>query len=74
MKASISRREWRRGSTLVDVRIDMLQKLEARIKDMKRLTDDEKSAISAALTADKRAQDLKTKIASTTSTSTLIAT
>lgn len=63
-----------RGEKLVDNRISILQKLEARINDMKRLTADQKSAIVADLTAQINAlTSLRTQIASDASTTTLIA-
>lgn len=62
------------GNHLVDVRISTLQNLEARINDMTRLTADQKNAIIADLTAQINAlTSLRTQIASSTSTTTLIA-
>lgn len=63
-----------KGENAVDMRVSLLQKLEDRINAMKRLTSDEKSSISAEITAQISAlTDLKTKIGSDTSTTTLIA-
>lgn len=63
-----------RGEKLVDTRISILQKLEARINDMKRLTSDEKSAIVAQVDVQIAAlTSLKSQISSDASTTTLVA-
>lgn len=63
-----------KGANAVDARITLLQKLEGRISAMKRLSSDEKTSLSAEVNAQISAlADLKAKIGSDTSTSTLIA-
>ncbi len=56
-----------RGATEIDKRIDQLQKLSARVSGMKRLSDSEKTAVSANLaTAISSLTTLKAKIATET--------
>lgn len=67
-------KEMEHGQHAVDVRTNMLQKLEDRINGSMHLTSDEKSSLIAQLTLEINAlNELKTKIASTTGTSTLLA-
>ncbi len=63
-----------RGQQAVEVRIDTLQKLEARIDAMARLTSDEKDALKAQIAAQIDAlASLKAQISSDASSTTLAA-
>lgn len=62
------------GERLIDNRISALQRLEDRVNSMKRLTADQKTSLTADLTAQISALTaLKAKISSDTSTTTLAA-
>lgn len=62
------------GNAALDHRVSMLQKFEDRIGAMKRLSADEKNSLSAEISAQITALgDLKAKLGTDTSTSTLMA-
>ncbi len=60
------------GEKMIDVRISILEKLQKRFEDMKRLSSDDKSALSAQISAQITAlTNLKAQIDAGTSTTTI---